>query len=117
MAIGIPGVDEKIFIDLLGGDEELYVAIIDSFIKETPTALKKLASVSKETLSDYAIYVHGFKVACATICAEEARKMALSLEQKARAGDFDGVMAENGPFLKYAEDLFNKIKDWYEKQK
>jgi HPt (histidine-containing phosphotransfer) domain-containing protein len=117
MAIGIPGIDEGIFVDLLGGDEELYASIIDSFINGTPTTLKKLASVSKNTLADYAITVHGFKGTCATICAEEARKMAFSLEQKARAGDFAGVLAENGPFLKYAEDLLNRIKDWYEKRK
>jgi HPt (histidine-containing phosphotransfer) domain-containing protein len=117
MAIGISGIDEGIFIDLLGGNEKLYASILDSFMDKTPETLKKLASVSKETLADYAIAVHGFKGICATICAEEARKMAFSLEQKARAGDFDGVLAENGPFLKYMEDLLNKLKNWHEKQK
>jgi len=113
MAIEISGIDEKIFIDLMGGDEELYVSVISSFIDKTPATLSKLAAVTKETLADYAITVHGFKGACATICAEEARKMAFSLEQKAKAGDFAGVQTENGPFLKYAEDLNNRLKEWY----
>jgi len=117
MAIEIPGIDENIFIDLMGGDEELYISVISSFIDKTPAVLSKLAAVSKETLADYAITVHGFKGACATICAEEARKMAFSLEQKSKAGDLAGVLADNGPFLKYAEELLNRLKDWYGKHK
>jgi len=115
MAIGIPGVDEGIFQDLMDGDEDLYVSVLSSFIEKTPSVLVKLAAVSKETLPDYAITVHGLKGACANICAEEARKMALSLEQKARAGDLAGVQAENGPFLKYVEDLMVKLKEWHKK--
>ena len=118
MAIGIPGIDEGIFNDLMDGDEELYSSVLSSFIDKTPSVLSKLATVSKETLADYAITVHGFKGACANICAEEARKKAYSLELKAKAGDWAGVQAENGPFLKYVEnELMPKLKDWYGKHK
>ena len=112
MAIGIPGIDEGIFNDLLDGDEELFVSLLTSFTNRTPSILSKLATVSKETLPDYANTVHGVKGACANVCAEEARKMAFSLEQKSRAGDLAGVLAENGPFLKYMEELIGKLKDW-----
>jgi HPt (histidine-containing phosphotransfer) domain-containing protein len=115
MAIGIPGIDEGIFKDLMDGDEELYVSVLNSFITKTPDVLSKLATVTKETLPEYAITVHGLKGACANICAEEARKMAYSLEQKSKAGDLAGVLAENGPFLKYVEDLMVKLKDWLKK--
>jgi len=117
MAIGIPGIDEGIFSDLMDGDEELYASVLSSFIEKTPSVVSKLSSVTKETLADYAINVHGFKGACANICAEEARKMAYSLELKAKAGDLAGVQAEIGPFVKYIEDLMPKLKDWYGKHK
>jgi len=117
MAIGVPGVDEKIFLDLMDGDEELYMSVLSSYIEKTPAVLNKLAAVTNETLSDYATTVHGFKGACANICAEEARKKAYSLEQKSRAGDWAGVQAENGPFLKYIDELMPKLKDWYSKHK
>jgi HPt (histidine-containing phosphotransfer) domain-containing protein len=117
MAIGIPGIDEGIFGELMDGDEDLYASVLSSFIDKTPSVLIKLATVSKETLPDYAITVHGFKGACANICAEKARQMAYSLELKAKAGDLAGVQAENGPFLKYVEDLMPKLKDWYSKHK
>jgi HPt (histidine-containing phosphotransfer) domain-containing protein len=117
MALGIPGIDEAIFNELMDGDEELYVSVLSSFIEKTPAVVSKLASVTQGTLADYATNVHGFKGACANICAEKARQMAYSLEQKSRAGDWAGVQAENGPFLKYIDELMPKIKDWYEKHK
>jgi len=115
MALGIPGIDEGIFDDLMDGDEDLYISVLSSFLDKTPSVLSKLVTVSKETLPEYATTVHGLKGACANICAEEARKMAFSLEQKSRAGDLAGVMAENGPFHKYLEDLMVKLKEWYSK--
>ena len=117
MAIGIPGVDEGAFQDLMDGDEDLYMSVLSSFIETAPAALSKLAAVTKETLADYAVTVHGFKGACATICAEKAKKKAFSLEQKSRAGDWAGVQAENGPFLKYIDELMPKLKEWYSKHK
>jgi len=116
MAIGIPGVDEGIFNDLMDGDEELYLSVLSSFVSKTPSVVNKLKDVSNETLGDYATRIHGFKGACANICAEEARKMAFSLEQKSRDGDLAGVLAENGPFLKYIEDLMVKLEDWLKKR-
>ena len=118
MALGIPRVDEGIFNDLMDGDEDIYKSVLSSFITKTPDVIIKLKKVSNETLADYAITVHGFKGACANICAEEARKKAYSLELKAKAGDWAGVQAENAPFLKYIEDeLMQELKDWYEKHK
>jgi HPt (histidine-containing phosphotransfer) domain-containing protein len=117
MAIGIPGIDEKIFSDLMDNDEELYASVLSSFIDKTPSVLSKLSTVSTETLADYAVTVHGLKGACANICAEKARQMAYSLELKAKAGDLAGVQAENGPFLKHVEDLMPALKDWYSKHK
>jgi HPt (histidine-containing phosphotransfer) domain-containing protein len=115
MALGIYGIDDGIFNDLMDGDEDLYISVLSSFISRTPDVLIKLKNVTKETLADYATTVHGFKGACANICAEEARKMAYSLELKAKAGDWAGVQAENGPFLKYIDELMPKLKDWFGK--
>jgi len=114
MAIEIQGIDNGSFNDLMDGDEELYASVLNAYIKNTPDVLNKLKKVSNETLADYAITIHGFKGACANICAEEARKMAYSLEQKSRAGDSDGVLAENGHFIEYVEELLVRLKDWFQ---
>jgi len=112
MTIGIQGVDEGCFKDLMDGDIDLFVSVLTSFVEKTPSVINKLKTVSNETLADYATTVHGFKGALANICAEEARKMAYNLEEKSRAGDLAGVLAENGPFLKYVEGLMVRLNDW-----
>jgi HPt (histidine-containing phosphotransfer) domain-containing protein len=86
---------------------------VDSFIAKTPDVLKKLATVTKENLADYATTVHGLKGACANVCAEEARKAALELEQLSRAGDLAGVQAKNGAFLKNVETLLDNLQNWH----
>jgi len=115
MAIGIPGIDEGIFKDLMDGDEDMFATVVSTFVDKTPGSLAKLANPTKETLADYAVLVHGVKGACASVCAEEARKMAFDLEQKSRAGNLDGVLAVNGAFIKHTEDLIIKMKDWLKK--
>jgi len=115
VAIGVTGIDEGIFKDLMDSDEELYASLVTSFVGKTPSVLSKLKAVSQETLADYATTVHGLKGALANICAEDGRKMALNLEQKSRAGDLAGVQAGNGAFLKYVEDLLGRLNDWLKK--
>jgi HPt (histidine-containing phosphotransfer) domain-containing protein len=112
MAIGLPGVDEGIFNDLLDGDEDLFMTVLTTFVEKTPGSLAKLANPTKETLADYAILVHGVKGACANICAEQLRQKALKLEQLSRAGDLNGVLAGNAPFIKEVQDMVEKGKTW-----
>jgi len=112
MAIGISGVDEEVFQDLMEGDEDLYTSLLKSFIVKTPDVLIKLKNVSNETLADYAITMHGLKGACANICAEDAKKAASNLEQMSRKGNLAGVQAANGAFLKQMEELMGNLQNW-----
>jgi HPt (histidine-containing phosphotransfer) domain-containing protein len=113
MAVDIKGVDKNVFNDLFDGDEELYVSVLQTFIDRTPSVLIKLATVSNETLPDYVNNIHGLKGACANICAEEARKLALKLETMSRNGDLSGVLAENDSFLKYMNELMGDLQNWF----
>jgi len=112
MAIGIPGVDEAIFNDLLDGDEDLFKTVLTTFVDKTPGSLAKLANPTNETLENYRILVHAVKGACATICAEDLRKKAFELEQLAKAGDLAGVQAGNGALIKEVEEIIEKSKNW-----
>jgi len=112
MAIGIPGVDEAIFNDLLDGDEDLFKTVLSTFVDKTPGSLAKLANPTQETLEDYRILVHSIKGACANICAEDLRKKAFDLEMKAKGGDLAGVQAGNEALIKEVEEMIEKSKDW-----
>jgi len=112
MAIGIPGIDEAIFNDLLDGDEDIFKIVLTTFVEKMPASLAKLANPAQETLEDYRIRVHAVKGACATVCAENLRKKAFDLEMKAKGGDLAGVQAGNGALIKEIEEMIEKAKVW-----
>jgi len=112
MDIRIPGVDmEKVF-EQYEDDIDLYATVSRSYISATIVALDKIRAVSAETLANYAVWIHSIKGASTSIGAEETRKAALSLEQKAKAGDLSGVLAENQKFIKDTEKLIDDIRLW-----
>jgi hypothetical protein len=67
------------------------MGVLRSYLVHTPELLDKLGSLSRETLPDYAVTVHGLKGASYGICAGEIGKEAEELEHAAKAGDYDQV--------------------------
>ena len=112
--IDIFGVDSKIGLDYCDGDMELYKDILRSYIADVQEVIEKIKNVSAQTLSAYAVHVHGVKSISQAIGAEEARKTAKHLEELAKSGNLEAVLAENGAFAKYVEKLVNAIKTWLE---
>ena len=112
MNFNIPGLDVAAGLDLYDGDERVYLLIIRTWFSDAPEYISKLRNVSAETLKDYAVTVHGFKGASASIGAEDVRQAAKKLEMMAKAGDFAGVKAENESFLRQAESLVKDIQNW-----
>jgi signal transduction histidine kinase/CheY-like chemotaxis protein/HPt (histidine-containing phosphotransfer) domain-containing protein len=113
--IDIPGVNTRKGLSLYIGDTNIYLALLRSYITNTPIILEKLRAVSAENLSDYVIAVHGLKGTSAGIGAEQIRADALELENISRAGDLQGVLAKNDKFIANAEIIVSGIKDWLDK--
>ena len=114
--IKIPGVDAEAALELLDDDMEIYLAVLNSYVANTPGALDNLRNVTKETMPDYAISVHGVKGICAGIGAIEASEKCKKLELLAKAGDLEGVLALNGDAIKDVEKLIVDIKTWLKGQ-
>jgi signal transduction histidine kinase/CheY-like chemotaxis protein len=112
----IPGVDMDTGLDLCGGDMDIFVFALESFIKHTPESINRLRYVTAENLQNYATAVHGLKGVCAAIGAEASRAKAFDLEKAAKAGDLDTVLAENDGFLRDTEILLDNIRNWLEKR-
>jgi HPt (histidine-containing phosphotransfer) domain-containing protein len=102
-------------LDIFGGDEELYIEVLESYLSTTPGSLDKLRNVSAETLPTYAIAVHNVKSTSRTIGAENLGNAAFELEKMAKSGDLAGVLAHNEVFLKNAEELLANIRKWQQK--
>jgi HPt (histidine-containing phosphotransfer) domain-containing protein len=114
MEIDIPGVDTKKGISLYGGETDIYLPLLRSYASNTPAILDKLRAVSPEALPDYTTAVHGLKGTSAGIGAERVRAAAANLEALARAGDLQGILAQNDGLIKDAEVIVANIKSWLE---
>jgi len=110
--IEIPGVDTEKGLSLYGDDRKIYLTLLRSYVSNTPLNLNKLRAVSKETLPDYVITVHGLKGTSAGIGAESVRAAALNLENLSRAGEIDKVLELNGKFISNTEIIVANIKEW-----
>jgi CheY-like chemotaxis protein len=93
------------------GTEKIYVRILQSYLTHTPGLVEKLRSLTRETLPDYAITVHGLKGASYGICAMAVGKEAEELEFAAKAGDYEKVNSKNAAFLSKIETTLENLKN------
>jgi len=110
--INIQGVDTKKGISLYAGEMDIYLPLLRSYVSNTPNVLNKLRNVSKETLPDYVISVHGLKGTSAGIGAQEVREAAFELENLSRAGNLEEVLAKNDKLINKAEIIVANVKAW-----
>jgi PAS domain S-box-containing protein len=110
----ITGVDTKKALSLYAGDMKVYLSMLRSYVVNTPGVLDKLRTVSAETLPDYVITIHGLKGTSAGIGAEAIREAAMDLETKSRAGDLQGVLAQNGKLIADTEIIVANVAAWLE---
>jgi PAS domain S-box-containing protein len=106
--VEVPGLDFREGLARYGG-AEIYLRILRSYAVHTPELLEKLRSLSRETLADYAVTVHGIKGASYGVCAGEIGKQAEKLEAAAKSGDYEGVERDNGGFIGKTEALLARI--------
>jgi signal transduction histidine kinase/CheY-like chemotaxis protein len=102
-------VDFEQGLALFGGDEEVYLDVLESYAKNTPPLLDQVRSYRKETLPDYAIVVHGIKSSSRSIGSEQIGSLAEELEYAAKAGDFSLVDAKTSELVTLVEDLLENL--------
>ncbi|MDR1129219.1 MAG: response regulator [Treponema sp.] len=93
------------------GTGEIYLRILQSYVTHSPGLLEKLRSLTRETLPDYAITVHGLKGASYGICANEIGKDAEELEHAAKAGDYEKVNSKNAAFIAKVETSLENLRE------
>jgi signal transduction histidine kinase/CheY-like chemotaxis protein len=113
--IDIPGVDEAKIMEIYDGDLEIFLPVLRSYLSVIPETLEKMSQVSKETLAQYTVTVHGLKSVSDSIGAEAARKMAYELEVAAKNGNLSLILVKNGAVIKYVKELLGEIQKWLNK--
>jgi len=105
----VDGLDISGGLMRFGGDKESYLTILQSFVTNTRPLLEVIKNVSQDSLTAYAITVHGIKGSCRGICAEPAGDTAESLEKAAKDGNIDFVASNNQDFIGMTTKLLADI--------
>jgi HPt (histidine-containing phosphotransfer) domain-containing protein len=112
MDLYISGVDTNKGLSYYGNELDIYLPILRSFALSTPSSIEKLHTVKPETLSEYAIVVHGLKGTSASIGADTTMEAAFNLEKLAKAGKYNELISNNEQFISNTEMLVANIKKW-----
>jgi CheY-like chemotaxis protein len=102
------GVDIRAGIERYG-DAGAYMKALLSYVRFTPDLITSLGKVSRESLGEYAVTVHGIKGASYGICANAVGDAAGVLEAAAKEGRYGDVIEGNGPLIKEIERLIEDL--------
>ena len=105
----IPGLNIDSGIAHFGYNEEAYINVLYSYVKNTRPLLEIIEGVNSENLNRYAVTVHGIKGSSRGILAQNVANKAEALERAAIAGDFDFIYSTNQRFLGLINQLLNDI--------
>ena len=103
------GLNAEKGIERFGGDENAYVDVLRSYVKNIPPLLETAQTVNKDHQAEYSVIVHGIKGASRGICAEKTAAMAEALELSSKGGDYEYVAAHNSSFIETARKLVSDI--------
>jgi signal transduction histidine kinase/FixJ family two-component response regulator/transcriptional regulator with GAF, ATPase, and Fis domain len=105
----VEGADLQRGFARFGNDEEAFLQVLRSYAVNTRPLLETAGQVTRESLADYAVVVHGIRGSSRGICADGVGDRAEALEKAANAGDFDFVAANNAAFLDAAARLVDDL--------
>jgi signal transduction histidine kinase/DNA-binding NarL/FixJ family response regulator len=105
----IDGIDWVAGLERFGGDESIYLSVIQSYRANTAHLLDRIREVSEQTLPDYAITIHGIKGSSYGVEARDVGKKAEELELAAKAGNIEFVLRNNPSFIEAAEALLSRL--------
>jgi len=105
----VEGLDAGKGLERFGGNMGVYLQVLRSFTVNARPLIESIKGVTKDTLAEYAVTVHGLKGSCWGICAKPAGDLAEALEDAAKAGDFDFAEANNQRFIETVSALRTDI--------
>jgi HPt (histidine-containing phosphotransfer) domain-containing protein len=107
----IEGVNYADGLSRFGNKATIYLRIVKSFITNTPASLVELAAVTPETLSEYAVRIHGLKGSCYGISAMTIGDEAKALEMASKASDWATVERDNPTVIAHVNELIAQLQN------
>lgn len=106
-----PGIDIQAGISQFGGNEELYMSILEYYVEDMRPLLELVKSVDKESLGSYAQAAHAIKGTSRNVFANDLGDVAEKLEHAAREEDFDYVESHYEDFYNQAATLVQNVEN------
>jgi signal transduction histidine kinase/DNA-binding response OmpR family regulator len=91
------------------GKEDKYLKVLRSYILHTPALLENLKASARQSLSDYAISVHGLKGSSYGISANVVGDIAFKLEKMAKEGNTESFAETHYYLVEKTEKLIRDI--------
>jgi HPt (histidine-containing phosphotransfer) domain-containing protein len=113
--VQLDGINLQKGFERFGCNMDSFLQVLRSYVVNTPPLLEAVRAVREDTLSDYAITVHGIKGSSLGICAEQLGAKAEALEKASKAGDLDFVKNNNPAFHEAAEKLIAGLSEMLDK--
>ena len=107
----IDGLDMSKGLEIFGGNEEIYIFILNSYVTNTKPLLELTRAAFWDNISEYAIHVHGIKSSSRAIGADLIGDKAEALENAAKEGNMDFVIENNAQFIKDVETLIKDLEE------
>ena len=105
----IEGIDFINGLERYDGDADTYINIMRSFAKNIPQRLANAEAVTENSLAKYTTAIHGIKGSCYSICADNAAKLADTLEVAGKAENYEFILANNAAFVENVRSILSGI--------
>ncbi|MCL2499973.1 MAG: ATP-binding protein [Defluviitaleaceae bacterium] len=105
----VNGLDIKKGLEQYGGDENIYLKILRSYVSSVRNMLDIVRAFDEGDVDGYRIRVHGIKGASYDLSADPIGKMAEALERAAKDGDIPFIRENNPPFITAADHFIHDI--------
>jgi len=105
----VAGFNWQTGLNYCAGNRDAYLSVIRSYIDNTTRLILQIGNVTRETLADYTIHVHGIKGSSYGIGAIDIGKQSEELEDAARANNFQFVSRNTPFFVENAKNLLNAL--------
>jgi CheY-like chemotaxis protein/anti-sigma regulatory factor (Ser/Thr protein kinase) len=107
--------DVETALNRFDNDANVYAEILASYVKNTAPLLDILRAVTRESIHNYGVMVHGLKSSSRSIGAISIGERAEDLECAAKAKDFDFIRVNNGRFIERLDELIGHISKYLKK--
>ena len=98
---------------LVKGDMEMYLDIVDLFLKNRKKQDTMQQFISEQNMEDYAISVHGLKGNARAVGADKLADIAYEHEMKSKAGEIEYVKAHWDELIAAWDNAHNGLQEFY----